>query len=43
MDRLIFETPLVVAQHTKTIAGDHDLNPDEDVIVIRLQGACEAA
>jgi hypothetical protein len=29
----------VVAEHSKTMAGDHGLNRDSDAIVIRLQDA----
>jgi len=37
------KNPSVVAQHSKTIAGDHGLNRDRDAIVIGLQNAAETA
>jgi hypothetical protein len=30
------KTPLLAAQHTKTMAGDHGLNRDGDAIVIQF-------
>jgi hypothetical protein len=35
--------PLVVAQHTKTMATDHVLNRDGDAIVMPLRDASETA
>jgi hypothetical protein len=35
--------PLVVAQHIKTMAGDHGLNRDGDGIVMQLLDASETA
>jgi hypothetical protein len=35
--------PLVVAQHTKTMATDHGLNRDGDAIVMPLLDASETA
>jgi len=43
MDAVIFASPLVVAQHTKTAGRDHGLNRVGDAIVIRLQFASETA
>jgi hypothetical protein len=37
------KTPLMAAQHTKTMAGDHGLNHDGDAIVIWLQLSSETA
>jgi len=37
------KVPLVVAQHSKTIAGDHRPNRDGDAIVMGLRGTSEAA
>jgi len=37
------KNPSVIAQHSKTMAGDHDLNRDGDAIVIGLQHAAETA
>jgi succinyl-CoA synthetase beta subunit len=42
MEMTIFENPLVVAQHTKTMATDHGLNRDGDAIVMQ-PGASETA
>jgi hypothetical protein len=39
MEMTIFENPLVVAQHTKTMATDHGLNRDGDAIVMPLLDA----
>ena len=43
MDAVIFASPLVVAQHTKTAGRDHGLNCPGDAIVMEVQGACETA
>jgi hypothetical protein len=41
MDKLIFKTPRIAAQHIKADPGDHGLNAAGDAIVIRLQLALE--
>jgi MFS family permease len=41
MDKLIFKTPRIAAQHIKAGLGDHGLNAAGDAIVIRLQVALE--
>jgi hypothetical protein len=40
---VIFESPLVVAQHIKATRGDHGLNRIGDAIVIRLRTARDMA
>jgi hypothetical protein len=39
----IWKTPLVAAQHTNTLAGDHGFNRLVDAIVIGLQDSFKTA